>query len=195
MNMKNELEICVKCLDTIEETLSKLKSLGFTIKEDFILKDTYYVKNEMEVSLTNSNNLFSNYVLIRESNEKINFVLKEKNMDEDGAIINQSSCKCPILDKVKGDTFIKNLGYKELLKINDHNYLLSNGKNEVYVQDVENLGAYIEMEQKNIYSDNNNGNNIDEMISILNSYKLKIKTDNYFVKKSLDMLEKVINES
>lgn len=192
--MKNELEICVKCLDSVEETLLKLKSLGFTIKEDFILKDTYYAKNDMEVSLTNRSNLFSNYILIRESNEQINFVLKEKNMDEDGTIINQSSCKCPILDKVKGDIFIKNLGYKELLKINDHNYLLSNGKNELYVQDVENLGVYIEMEQKNIYSDSKNGNNINEMISILNSYELNIKEDNYFVKKSFDMLEKVINE-
>lgn len=193
--MKNELEICVKCLDSVEETITKLKNLGFVIKEDFILKDTYYVKNDIEVTLANSNNLLSNYVLIRETEKGINFVLKEKHLDNNGAIINQSSCKCPILDKDKGDTFIKNLGYKELLKINDHNYLLSNGKNEIYVQDVEGLGVYIEMEQKNIYSDNNNGDDINEMISILNSYKLNIKIDNYFVKKSFDMLEKIINKS
>ena len=194
MNMKSELEICVKCLDTKEEIISKLLKLGFDVKEEFTLKDTYYVKNDIEVALTNSKNLFSSYVLIRETKKGISFVLKNKQLDSNGNIINQSSCKCPILDKDKGDTFIKNLGYKELLKINDHNYLLSNGKNELYVQDVEGLGVYIEMEQKNIYSDNNNDNDINEMISILNSYNLNIKNDNYFVKKSFDMLEKVISE-
>lgn len=194
MNMKSELEICVKCLDTKDEIISKLLELGFDVKEKFTLKDTYYVKNDIKVTLVNRNSLLSNYVLIRETEKEISFVLKERYLDDNGNIINQSSCKCPILDKVKGDKFIKNLGYKELLEINDHNYLLSNGKNELYVQDVENLGIYVEMEQKNIYSANNNGNDINEMISILNSYNLNIKKDNYFVKKAFDMLEQITNE-
>ncbi len=47
------------------------------------------------------------------------------------------------------------------------------------------------MEQKNIYLDNNNSNNIDEMISVLNSYNLPFDKNNYFVKKSEDMLKKI----
>ena len=44
--MKNELEICVKCLNTKEEVIDKLQNQGFKIKEDFTLKDIYYVKKD-----------------------------------------------------------------------------------------------------------------------------------------------------
>lgn len=193
--MKNELEICVKCLKTKDEVVEDLKKQGFEIKEDFVLDDIYYVKKEKNISLDNSNELLSNYVLLRQAAHRnaIYFQLKEKQFDESGNILSQSSCKCEITDKEKGITFIENLGYKELLKLKDHNILMSNGKNEIYIQDVENLGVYLEMEQKNIHTDNNNGKNIDEMINNLNSYNIDIDQNNYFVKKAYDMLEKNIN--
>ena len=193
--MKNELEICVKSLQTKDEVVENLKKQGFEIKEDFILDDIYYVKKDKNISLDNSNELLSNYVLLRQAAHRnaIYFQLKEKNFDEQGNIISQSSCKCDVLDKEKAIVFIENLGYKKLLKLKDHNILMSNGKNEIYIQDVENLGVYLEMEQKNIHSDNDNGKDIDEMINNLNSYNINIDKNNYFVKKAYDMLEKTIN--
>ena len=194
--MKNELEICVKCLNTKEEVIDKLQNQGFKIKEDFILKDIYYVKKDKVISLDNSNELLSNYVLIRQTLPKnvVCFKLKEKKFDELGNILNQSSCSCEVKDKQKAIIFIENLGYKELLKINDHNILMSNGKNEIYIQDVENLGVYLEMEQKNIYSTNDNGKDIDEIINNLSSYNLNIDKNNYFVKKAYDMLERKVTK-
>lgn len=191
--MKNELEVCVKCLDTKEEVISKLKELGFVIKEDFTMNDIYYVRKEKEVSIKNSNELLSNYVLVREViNKRVMFVLKEKQYDGLGNIIKQNSCNCIIQDKNKGCKFLENLGYKELLKLNARNILMSNDKNEIYIQDVENLGVYLEMEQKNIYSNNDNGKDIDEMITNLNLYNLNIDKNNYFAKKSFDMLKSII---
>ena len=194
--MKNELEICVKCLNTKEEVIDKLQSQGFKIKEDFTLKDIYYVKKDKVISLDNSNELLSNYVLIRQTLPKnvVCFKLKEKKFDELGNILNQSSCSCEVKDKQKAIIFIENLGYKELLKINDHNILMSNGKNEIYIQDVEDLGVYLEMEQKNIYSTNDNGKDIDEIINNLSSYNLNIDKNNYFVKKAYDMLERKVTK-
>ena len=194
--MKNELEICVKCLNTKEEVIDKLQNQGFKIKEDFILKDIYYVKKDKVISLDNSNELLSNYVLIRQTLPKnvVCFKLKEKKFDELGNILNQSSCSCEVKDKQKAIIFIENLGYKELLKINDHNILMSNGKNEIYIQDVENLGVYLEMEQKNIYSTNDNGKDIKEIINNLSSYNLNIDKNNYFVKKAYDMLERKVTK-
>ena len=69
--MKNELEICVKCLNTKEEVIDKLQNQGFKIKEDFTLKDIYYVKKDKVISLDNSNELLSNYVLIRQTLPKM----------------------------------------------------------------------------------------------------------------------------
>ena len=87
---------------------------------------------------------------------------------------------------------MKELGYKKILEIKDYNILLSNGKNEIYVQDVEGLGAYLEMEQKNLLLDNNNGNNIEDMINTLNSYNLNIDDNDYFVRKAADVLKSIL---
>lgn len=192
--MKKELEICVKYLGTRKDVVKELKKYAFVPKEDFTMKDTYYVKENEDITLENSDKLLSSYILIREVvGRDVTFVLKEKQFNEKGEIVKQASCKCPIIDKNKGQEFLKNIGYKELIQLNDHNTLVSNGKNEIYIQDVENLGVYLEMEQKNLHSDNNNGENIEEMKNSLNSYNLNIEKDNYFVKKSYDMLKNVIN--
>lgn len=193
--MKNELEICVKSLDTLEEVMTNLKEKGFEEKEDFILNDIYYVKENKKISLENAHKLLENYILIREVNNKeVTLVLKQKEYDEKGNIIKQSSCKCPIYNKEKGKVFIESIGYKKLLELNDYNILMSNGEHEIYVQDVKDLGVYLEMEQKNIYSSNNNGNNIEEMIEIFNSLKLNVKENNYFQKKSFDMLKYILEK-
>ena len=63
------------------------------------------------------------------------------------------------------------------------------GKNEIYIQDVKGIGTYVEMEQKNLLLENNNGNTIEEMKSILKEYNLKIDTNDYFVRKAYDALK------
>ena len=193
--MKEELEICVRALEPFEKIINDMLGKGFHIQEDFQLNDIYMISKGEEVSLERMDLLLSNYVLVRETvGKKIMLVLKSKEIDSKGKIIKQSSIKCPISNVSSGYKFMMELGYKKLLELNDHNILLSNGKNEIYVQDVEGLGVYIEMEQKNLLLDNNNGNNLEEMINILNSYDLKIDKNNYFAKKSYDMLKQIIEK-
>ena len=81
---------------------------------------------------------------------------------------------------------MKAMGYKKLFEISDHNILMSNGKNEIYIQDVKGIGTYVEMEQKNLLLANNNGDTIEEMKEVLNKYNLKIDASNYFVRKAYD---------
>lgn len=188
----NELELCVKSNVEFDKLIEIMKKKGFRIQEDFQMNDIYMVKDEEEISLENKNVILNDYVLIRETvGKRIMLVMKHKEINDKNEIINQSSIKCPITDVNKGYEFMKALNYKKMFELKDHNILLSNGKNEIYIQDVENLGTYIEMEQKNILLDNNNGNTIDEMISVLNSYNLPLDKNNFFVKKSEDMLKKI----
>lgn len=191
----NELELCVKSNVSFDKLIEIMKDKGFHVQEDFQMNDIYMVKKEEEISFNNKNNILNDYLLIRETvGKRVMLVLKHKKINDKNEIINQSSIKCPITDVNKGYDFMVALNYKKMFELKDHNILLSNGKNEIYVQNVENLGTYIEMEQKNLLLENNNGNNIDEMISILNSYDLPFDKNNYFVKKSEDML-KMIDES
>ena len=192
--MKKELEICVKALVPFKEIINDMLEKGFHVQEEFQLNDIYMVPKDKEKSLKEADKLLSNYILVRERvGKQVSLVKKVKLFNSKGEIVKQCSIKCPICSVEDGYKFMKELGYKKLLEIRDHNILLSNGKNEIYVQDVEGLGTYVEMEQKNLLLDNNNGNNIEEMINTLNSYDLKIDKSNYFAKKSYDMLNIVID--
>ena len=187
--MKEELEICVRSLVTFNELYDDMIKKGFHEQENFVLNDIYLVKDDMEVSLENEKAIFSNYVLIRETvGKRKMFVLKHKEVKENGEV-KQESIKCPITDIDKAYDFMKVLGYKKLFEISDHNILMSNGKNEIYIQDVKGIGTYVEMEQKNLLLENNNGNTIEEMKSILKEYNLKIDTNDYFVRKAYDALK------
>ena len=188
--MKEELEICVRSLVSFNELYADMIKKGFHEQENFILNDIYLVKDDVEVSLENEKAIFSNYVLIRETVGKRKIlVLKHKEVNKNGEITKQESVKCPITDIHKAYDFMKALGYKKLFEISDHNILMSNGKNEIYIQDVKGLGTYVEMEQKNLLLENNNGDTIEEMKSVLKEYDLKIDTSDYFVRKAYDALK------
>lgn len=193
--MIKDLEICVKSLVSFEEMKKNMIDLGFHIQEDFVLNDIYMVPKGVDISLKNEHQLFSNYILIRETVGKQKLlVIKRKEIDEQGKIINQESIKCPITDISKAFVFMEALGYQRLFEIQDHNILMSNGKNEIYLQEIPNLGVYLEMEQKNLLLDNHNGETIEELILNLNQYPLKIDSQNYFVKKASDALKEYLEK-
>lgn len=188
---KKDIEICVRAIITFDELKEKMVSMGFKIQEDFQLNDIYMVENDREVSVDVLDDILSNYVLVRETvGKKIMLVMKNKEINEKGEVVSQKSIKCPIVDKEAGYNFMLNLGYKKFLELKAHNILLSNGKNEIYIQDVAGLGVYVEMEQKNLLLDNNNGNTLEELINNLKQYDLPIDDSNFFAKKAYDMFFK-----
>ena len=67
--------------------------------------------------------------------------------------------------------------------------MVTNGVNEIYIQDVEGLGTYKEMEQKNKLLNNTNGDSIDELVNTIKKYNLPLDYSNISVKKSLEMLK------
>lgn len=191
--MNKELEICVKVLTDFNSIMKIMEEKGFKVQEDFQLNDIYMLENNKEISLENADDLLSNYILVRETiGKRIMLVKKSKKLNDKNEIIEQQSIKCQISDKKAGYEFMTNLGYKKFLELNDHNVLLTNGKNEIYIQDVENLGVYIEMEQNNLLLDNNNGDTLEDMINNLKEYNLPIDESNLFSKKAYDMLLKNI---
>lgn len=191
--MKKELEICVRSLVGFEELKSKMMDMGFKVQEDFQLNDIYMIENDKEISMDVAEDILSNYVLVRETvGKKIMLVFKNKKINEKGEIISQKSVKCQINNKEDGYNFMTNLGYKKFLELNDHNVLLTNGINEIYIQDVSGLGVYLEMEHKNLLLDNSNGDTLEEMINNLKQYNLPIDEEDFFAKKAYDMLSKIV---
>ena len=192
MKYELELELCVKYLGSKVELLEDLKNKGFEVQEEFQLNDIYMLNKDLDISRVLNLDFLSKCVLVRETVGRQKLLLyKYKEFDTNGDIIKQGKVKCPILDIEKGREFLEALNFKRLFEIKDKNYVFTNGKNEIYVQDVEGQGIYIEMEQKNIKLNNLNGNNIDEMKEILTSYNFNIDTSNFFVKKAEEAMKKV----
>ena len=192
--MNEELEICVKCFDSYEKIMKKLKKYNFTVKEDFQLNDIYMIENNIDINKLDDYAILSNYILIRETIGKNKWLVhKYKEFNDKKEIVKQENSKCKVTDVDAAFEFMKSLGYKELFKIDDHNTLVSNGENELYIQVLSNGEIYIEMEQKNIYSENLNGNDIDEMVKNLNKYKLNIGNF-YFENKSINCLKSIKGE-
>lgn len=190
-----ELKICLKTNASLDTLRENLLNQGFYVQEEFQLNDIYMVDTKTEISLENSDQIFSNYLLIREKvGQKSSLVFKKKETNEKGEI-QRTTTNCPIVSCYDAYNLMKELGYKKLLNLNVHNILFSNDVHEIYLQDVEELGVYIKMMQKNIKINHNNGDTIEEMINNLKKYDLPIIDYNTQVKKSYDMFKKRIEKN
>ena len=190
-----ELKICLKTNASLDTLRENLLNQGFYVQEEFQLNDIYMVDTKTEISLENSDQIFSNYLLIREKvGQKSSLVFKKKETNEKGEI-QRTTTNCPIVSCYDAYNLMKELGYKKLLNLNVHNILFSNDVHEIYLQDVEELGVYIKMMQKNIKINHNNGDTIEEMINNLNKYDLPIIDYNQLSKKSYDMFKKRIEKN
>lgn len=190
-----ELKICLKTNASLDTLRENLLNQGFYVQEEFQLNDIYMVDSKTEISLENSDQVFSNYLLIREKvGQKSSLVSKKKETNEKGEI-QRTTTNCPIVSCYDAYNLMKELGYKKLLNLNVHNILFSNDVHEIYLQDVEELGVYIKMMQKNNKINHNNGDTIEEMINNLKKYDLPIVDYNQLSKKSYDMFKKRIEKN
>ncbi len=193
--MTSDIRICSKTNASLDEIRERLLNLNFFVQEEFQLVDIYMIDKKEEISLENFENIFSNYLLIREFvGKKSSLMLKRKETNEKGETLRHTSTNCPIVSCNDAYSLLTALGYEKLLTLNVHNIVFSNGKNEICVQDVENLGVYIKMRQNNQKINHNNGDTVEEMINTLMEYDLPLDNTNFMAKKSYDMLKKIIKE-
>lgn len=187
-----EKEICLKSNVPFEELKSIMFNIGFKVQEDFQMNDIYMINKNIDISLDNKDVIFKDNVLVRETvGKRILLVNKIKELDDNGVVIGERSVKCPINDSISGYNFLCSIGYKKAFELKDHNLLLTNGVNEIYIQDVEGLGTYVEMEQKNLLLENTNGDTIDELVDSIKKYDLPLDYSNISVKKAIEMLKNI----
>ena len=187
-----EKEICLKSNASFDEIRNIMFDMGFKVQEDFQMNDIYMVKQDIDISLDNKDTIFKDNILGRETvGKKVQLVNKIKELDDNGIVIGEHSVKCPITDSESGYKFLCSIGYKKAFELKDHNLLVTNGINEIYLQDVEGLGTYVEMEQKNLLLNHTNGDTIEELVNTIKKYNLPLDYDNISVKKVIEMLEKI----
>ena len=185
-----EKEICLKSNVSFEEIKNIMFDIGFKVQEDFQMNDIYMINKDVDISLDNKDIIFKDNILVRETvGKRTLLVNKIKKLDDNGVVIGERKVKCPIADSLSGYNFLCSIGYKKVFELKDHNLLVTNGVNGIYIQDVERLGTYIEMEQKNLLLKNTNGDTIEELVNTIKKYNLPLDYSDISVKKALEMLK------
>ena len=147
------IEVTVQVFEELEIAQEKLKNMGFEILEKYTMEDSYFSRFDMEeIKILDFATLSKNSVLIRKilNDHPANyFIYKNKSFDENGDVMNEEKVRT----KVSEPEIIKEI----LWNANLCNY--ANFRTDIYVykkediiftlQDVENLGLFIEYEEDN----------------------------------------------
>ena len=183
--MNNENEITVEVDTSLDELIKILKSKGFKKREEFDYNDIYLInKNDREddyLSMLNKCIIIRN--IIEKKKDTKFLVYKHKEYNDNKEIIKQEQVKVKIDNIDNSKLLFEQLGFEELIRINDHMYVFATDKDEFVVQNVNNKHIYIEIEDECRYA-NRFYNSIDEMKSVIIDNSIPFKNNDFFVKKA-----------
>ena len=181
-----ETEVTVEVKESYETLKQKLTSQGFSCSKTFTMLDRYYSQISMERLQNRSfEQIISNSFLLRAINSKtdkdedeINILLyKDKIFDEQGNVIEEEKVQTYIDNAEKHAEIFARAGFKPYATIFSSNELLSNGKFELLIQNVENLGLFIEFEEYDEIKHLSPKEKSSKLISVLKGLGLNLGDD------------------
>ena len=196
MGLKESNEITIKIKCELNEFYKILEKKGFKIIHRFSMDDVFFVPETLNLKKMTIRDILAKAILVRDiigknsgkRTKKLTF--KIKNFDESGNILNQESINCEIVDIDDAKMFLKSIGYKEIMEIYEDDIVYEKDGFEIAIKDIRNGDNLFEIET----SDREEYNTIDKLIKKINELELPIYTDNYFVKKAEEQLQKIIKD-
>ena len=187
--MKYENEITVQVTCNYEELHSLLIKQGFKIIEKYTLIDEYLISKDYDLKNKNSLDILKECVIIRYIENTLKELLyKYKEYSNNGDILKQAKVSCKVNDIKEASNFMKTIGYKELIHIQNNSVVYTNDKIEFAVQLVNDKYIFIELEErsehvKTVFS------NVEDMKKVIDSLNIPMIKNNYFAKKAVIVLE------
>lgn len=193
--MKYENEITVQVTCNYEELHSLLIKQGFKIIKKYTIIDEYLISKDYDLRNKNYLDILKECVIVRYIENTLKELLyKYKEYSNNGDILKQAKVSCKVNDIKEASNFMKTIGYKELIHIQNNSVVYTNDKIELAVQLVNDKYIFIELEDKSEYL-NKTYSSIEEMKEEINLYNLPIVKDKYFAKKAVIILEDKLKES
>lgn len=187
--MKYENEITVQVTCNYEELHSLLIKQGFKIIEKYTLIDEYLISKDYDLKNKNSLDILKECVIVRYIENTLKELLyKYKEYSNNGDILKQAKISCKVNDIKEASNFMKTIGYKELIHIQNNSVVYTNDKIEFAVQLVNDKYIFIELEErsehvKTVFS------NVEDMKKVIDSLNIPMIKNNYFAKKAVIVLE------
>lgn len=187
--MKYENEITVQVTCSYEELHSLLIKQGFKIIEKYKVIDEYLISKDYDLKNKNSLDILKECVIVRYIENTLKELLyKYKEYNNNGDILKQAKVSCKVNDIKEASNFMKTIGYKELIHIQNNSVVYTNDKIEFAVQLVNDKYIFIELEERSehvetIFS------NVEDMKKVIDSLNIPMVKNNYFAKKAVIVLE------
>lgn len=187
--MKYENEITVQVTSNYEELHSLLIKQGFKIIEKYTIIDEYLISKDYDLKNKNSLDILKECVIVRYIENTLKELLyKYKEYSNNGDILKQAKVSCKVNDIKEASNFMKAIGYKELIHIQNNSVVYTNDKIEFAVQLVNDKYIFIELEErsehvKTVFS------NVEDMKKVIDSLNIPMVKNNYFAKKAVIVLE------
>lgn len=168
-----DVEITCEVFEEISVIKKTLEDKGFKYVEEFTLDDIY-MKNAKTNEFAAVNGKIADTLIIRyvsEDDKKI--VCKRRKYNDNGFEISTEKSVLKITDIEDAEKHLNMLGYIRFLNMIDKNYMYENDEYIAYIQDVKDLGIFIELEAKKV---ENAEQSIEKLIDFVKSFNLKIGT-------------------
>ena len=177
-----ETEITVELLDTFKNTLTKLINQGFEIKEKVLMTDYYFSKLSLDnLQALEYAELIKNSFLVRNvrtETEEINqIIFKKKVLDSSNNVIAEEKIKTDISDLNSTIKLFKEAGLTNYTTLTQQMTVVGKDKIVFVIQEVENLGTFIEYEEDDSISKLTEQEKIDTMLNTLKTLSLNIGND------------------
>ena len=196
--MSNEITVKVNC--SLDEMYKILESKGFSVVDKFSLEDIYYIPKEINIKNQPIRKILSKYILIRnitqfipdkfiESYNIFKITHKRKDIAPDGSIINQYKKDCQIQDIIEAKDLLDELGFKEIMTIKENSVVYGKDDVKLAIKDIEDGEKLIEVETA---EDNPKLDTIEKLKVIINELQIPIDTNDYFVKKAENKLNRIL---
>ena len=135
-------------LELTEPVLSVKEKLGIVDFDSNIVIDTYFESSDhLRLSPKDDGRLFSS-LRLREKNGKCLLTYKDDHFDSNGIWLYSDEHETHINDIDILNKIFGALGYKELVTVKNTKHTVEIGEYEITLEEVENLGNFIEIEYK-----------------------------------------------
>lgn len=165
-----DIEITCEVFEQIANIEKVLKNKGLHYVEEFTLEDIY-MKNQKNNEFSPINEKITDTLIIRYVNENDKKIICKRRNYKNGIEISTEKSVLKIENIEDAKKHLNMLGYTEYLKMIDKNYMYENEKYVVYIQEVQELGTFLEIEIKN-REDQENARN--DLIEYVKTFNLKI---------------------
>ena len=168
----NNTEITCEVFEELDSIKQKLESNNFKYVKEFTLDDIYMCNKETKQYVP-QNGKITDTLIIRYANDNDKeIILKKREYNSEGFEIGTEKIELKIDDIGNAEKLINNLGFTRFLRMIDKNYCYENEEYIIYIQVIDNLGIFLEIETKK----ENQEEDIKNLIQLAKSFKLKTGT-------------------